>query len=190
MALVITPEQKQSIQKRTVVYSPIYVNGMTPDHRIGAYVLFYIFRDTDTPLTYTQTSRCIVEYLEDLGNKHPHREHTFVKIGNYSSGAKSRHDSNKGDMIKNDGNRSPAAKHAQDTLIANADLYLHFIMIVLSPDPTEKNLEEALVGIVKTIGNKQGKVILPAGKWNPPIALTQKASISNKLAQRIQSKLK
>lgn len=183
MATVITPQNKSEIQKRTVVYSPIYVNGTGPGLMKGCYTLFYIFTDSANKLNLSYSpSTCIIKTLDNYAQRIPH---TFVKIGNFASGAKSRHDSNKGDLIKNDGNRSPAARHSQDVLIANPNLFLHFIMVVLTDDPVEKHLEEALQGEVTAIHNKVEKTVAPPGKWNPPVPLVPKADISLKLAEKI-----
>lgn len=187
MAIQVTPQNKAEIQNRTIVYEPIYVNNMTPNNTQGSYVLFYIFTKTADKLQLTLgANSCIVETLDTLGKKY---DHTFVKIGNFSSGSKSRWQSNKGDLIKNDGNRSPAARHSQDVLIMYPDLYCHFIMVVLSPDTVEKNLEESLSGIVSAIHNKQEKIIIPPGKWNLPVTLVKTANISKKIAKRINDKL-
>lgn len=187
MAIQVTPQNKSEIQARTVVYNPIYVNNMKPEHTSGSYVLFYIFTKTSVPLQIpTSSTTCTVEALDKLGKKY---EHTFVKIGNFASGSKSRWSSNKGDLIKNDGNRSPAARHSQDVLINYADLYCHFIMVVLSPDTVERHLEEALTGIVSAIHNKQEKVLIPPGKWQTPIQLKSSEKISAKLASKINSKI-
>lgn len=183
MVAIVSATDKIQIQKRTIVYSPIYVNGMKADtNKTGSYVLFYIFTKTPDLTVQIAPKSCIVESLDRIGKEY---DFTFVKIGNFSNGAPSRHSSNKGDLIKNDGNRSPAARHAQDTLIKHPDLYCHFIMVVLSPDTVEKHLEKALEGIVSAIGNKQERILAAPGKWNTPIQLVPSAVISKKLSERI-----
>lgn len=188
MALDITPIQRKSIQDRTVVYDPVYVNDMTPNNTKGSYVLFYVFSESpklDKLAAYSGNS-CIVEFLNKISKG---ADHTFIKIGNFANGAKSRWNSNKGDLIKIDGNRSPAARHSQDVLIEYPDLYLHFMMVVVSEDTVEKNLEEALRGIV-AVSNKQERVAAPPGKWRTPVSLARKAMLSKKTSEKINSKLK
>lgn len=182
MALEITSEQKASIQKRTITYEPIYANGMTKSDKDGSYVLFYIFDESDS-ITFTP-SDCIVESLEKLGSD---RKYTFVKIGHFSNGSQSRWNTNRGDLITIDGNRSLAARHSQNMLILNPDLYLHFIMVVLSVDKIEAHLQKSLEGIVKSIHNKQVKMTTVMGRWNSPKKLTSFNKISTELKQRIAS---
>lgn len=192
MASAITPEQRASIQERTVVYNPIYVNGMKPADPKGAYILYYIFSDSPAALPIGSTSGCIVETLESLSKRVPLSKYTFVKIGNFGNGSKSRHSTNKGDLIKNDGNRSPAAKHTQDVLLSLPELYVHFIMVVLSPDTIEKNLEDSLKGIVTSIHNKPSAPAEKpkAGRWRVPQDLTtSRVKISEKLSTRILEKV-
>ena len=186
MAIQVTPEDRLQIQKRTIVYNPIYVNNMKETDLKGSYVLFYIFTKSSSKIANYSNNKCIIEFLNSVGKQH---ENTFVKIGNYASGSKSRWSSNKGDLIKNDGNRSPAARHSQDVLLNYPDLYLHFIMVVVSPDTVEKNLEDALSGIIE-IHNKPEKITTSAaGKWNLPIVFSSTAKVSKKITDKIAASM-
>jgi ribosomal protein S19 len=189
---IITPAQKAIIQKNTIVYEPIYTNNMEPIEKKGSYVLFYIFSDRPEKFNVKVTDReCVVTKLNKFARTVKFKEHTFIKIGNFTSGSKGRHATNKGDLIQNDGNRSPAARHSQEVLLAFPDLYLHFIMVVLTNNINEAILEAALLKNIKNppivINNKAEKIKTPPGKWNQPIKLlTNKVTILPELAKAIK----
>ena len=185
MAIEVTPLQRKNIQERTVVYNPTYVNGMTENDAKGSYVCFYILTESPNKVTAYDGRSCVVTHLNKVARS---KQFSFIKIGNFSSGSKSRWESNKSDLIKNDGNRSPAARYSQDILIEYTNLYLHFILVVVSPDTVEKNLEQALRGTV-VVDNKADKITAPPGRWRTPISLSNTATLAKKISDKITSKL-
>lgn len=182
-----TKDIEALFKSRTVTYDPVFVEGVNRTSRTGAYVAFYIFTNSSKPVVIPSgNSACVLRAMSKLckSNSMFKIPQGYVKSGAFTSGAKSRYATSKSDLIKPNGNGVPAARYCQ-FMLNGSNLYLHYVMVVVTDKADEKAVREAVKGYV-TVNNEHASPMRRTA-WQRPVNHPQHVSISKSVASKLST---